>query len=126
HFPTSNSAKHEGRALPPSSQPVLGCRMSQNPQKVARHSPKPCPSDTPGGILGGSTPYPPPRQAGLPKGNTMCRPVKCRNCGKTTWAGCGEHVDQVKASVPADQWCTCTRENPKPSGGFLAGLLGRK
>lgn len=59
----------------------------------------------------------------------MCRPVKCRNCGKTTWAGCGEHVDQVKASVPADQWCTCTRENSgssSSSGGFLAGLFGRK
>ena len=29
----------------------------------------------------------------------MCRPVKCKTCGKTTWAGCGQHVDQVKASV---------------------------
>ncbi|QQE49962.1 hypothetical protein I6H52_05280 [Corynebacterium urealyticum] len=56
----------------------------------------------------------------------MCRPVKCNSCGKTTWAGCGQHIDQVKASVPANQWCTCTRENSKPSGGFLAGLLGRK
>lgn len=35
----------------------------------------------------------------------MCRPTKCRTCGKTTWAGCGAHVDQVRASVPADQWC---------------------
>lgn len=35
----------------------------------------------------------------------MCRPVDCKVCGKTTWAGCGEHVDSVKAQVPADQWC---------------------
>lgn len=35
----------------------------------------------------------------------MCRPVTCHVCGKTTWAGCGQHVDSVKAYVPADQWC---------------------
>jgi hypothetical protein len=35
----------------------------------------------------------------------MCRPVTCNVCGKTTWAGCGQHVAQVKAMVPAAQWC---------------------
>lgn len=35
----------------------------------------------------------------------MCRAVKCRTCSKTTWSGCGSHVAQVKAKVPADQWC---------------------
>ncbi|AVM63397.1 hypothetical protein HMPREF3086_17670 [Dietzia sp. HMSC21D01] len=35
----------------------------------------------------------------------MCYPVACPVCGKTTWEGCGEHVDQVKAAVPAEQWC---------------------
>jgi hypothetical protein len=35
----------------------------------------------------------------------MCRPVPCAVCGKTTWAGCGLHVDDVKAQVPAGQWC---------------------
>lgn len=35
----------------------------------------------------------------------MCRATTCRTCGKTTWAGCGHHVDRVKASVPANQWC---------------------
>lgn len=34
----------------------------------------------------------------------MCRPVPC-SCGKTTYAGCGQHVAQVKAGVPAGQWC---------------------
>ena len=33
----------------------------------------------------------------------MCRPVTCKTCGKTTWAGCGQHVAQVKAAVPAGQ-----------------------
>ncbi|MFE4459780.1 hypothetical protein ACFYUD_30090 [Nocardia tengchongensis] len=35
----------------------------------------------------------------------MCQPTPCQTCGKTTWAGCGDHIDQVKAVVPADQWC---------------------
>lgn len=35
----------------------------------------------------------------------MCRPVKCGICGKTTWAGCGQHIDAVKAPVPANDWC---------------------
>ncbi len=30
----------------------------------------------------------------------MCRAISCRVCGKTTWAGCGQHVDQVMAGVP--------------------------
>ena len=25
----------------------------------------------------------------------MCRAVRCKTCGKTTWAGCGQHVNQV-------------------------------
>jgi len=35
----------------------------------------------------------------------MCRPVPCQVCGKTTWAGCGEHVDEVRAQVPPQDWC---------------------
>ncbi|MDO4761280.1 MAG: hypothetical protein Q4A31_05125 [Corynebacterium sp.] len=55
----------------------------------------------------------------------MCRPVACKHCGKTTWAGCGQHIDQVKRQVPAGQWCTCDR--PKaPSGGFFSRLFGGK
>ncbi len=39
----------------------------------------------------------------------MCYPVKCPKCGKTTWDGCGSHVDDVRKTVPAEQWCTCPR-----------------
>ncbi|MEB3070576.1 hypothetical protein [[Mycobacterium] vasticus] len=35
----------------------------------------------------------------------MCYPVPCRICGKTTWDGCGDHIAEVKASVPPEQWC---------------------
>ena len=32
----------------------------------------------------------------------MCRAVQCRVCGKTTWAGCGSHVDAVVAAEGLD------------------------
>lgn len=40
----------------------------------------------------------------------MCQPAMCRKCGKTTWRGCGQHVDQVMAGVPASQQCSCEPE----------------
>jgi len=65
----------------------------------------------------------------------MCRPVACKQCGKTTWAGCGQHVDQVKATVAPGQWCNGHDGNPsakansnsssQPQGGFFARLFGR-
>lgn len=30
----------------------------------------------------------------------MCRKVKCVTCGKWTWAGCGQHIEQCLAGVP--------------------------
>ncbi|MDR1999229.1 MAG: hypothetical protein LBQ06_04720 [Frankiaceae bacterium] len=57
----------------------------------------------------------------------MCRAVRCKTCGKTTWAGCGQHIETVKASVPAGQWCP-GHEKPAGaarSGGLLARLRGR-
>lgn len=57
----------------------------------------------------------------------MCYPVTCRHCNKTTWDGCGNHIDSVKATVPADQWCTCPREDTPATGigAALAGLFRR-
>ena len=37
----------------------------------------------------------------------MCSPAVCATCHKVTYTGCGEHVDQVMASVPVDRRCTC-------------------
>lgn len=56
----------------------------------------------------------------------MCRPVKCSECGKTTWAGCGAHIDQVRATVPADQWCDGHPDTPRTGGGFFSRLFGRR
>ena len=57
----------------------------------------------------------------------MCRPATCKTCGKTTWAGCGQHVDQVMASVPKAQRCPGHVGPQEASTGpsFLSRLLGR-
>ncbi|HZP15187.1 MAG TPA: phosphomethylpyrimidine synthase ThiC [Nocardioides sp.] len=34
----------------------------------------------------------------------MCYPVPC-TCGKTTWQGCGDHIDSVKAQVRPEDYC---------------------
>lgn len=63
----------------------------------------------------------------------MCRPVTCNVCGKTTWAGCGQHINQVKAQVPRGQWCDGKHtpaeikaaQDAKPKGLFSAIFGGR-
>lgn len=60
----------------------------------------------------------------------MCRPVNCKVCNKTTWAGCGQHVAAVKASVPASQWCNGKHskreiEETNAGRGFFARLFAR-
>ncbi|MCX2715177.1 hypothetical protein OOK62_24300 [Mycolicibacterium sp. J2] len=53
----------------------------------------------------------------------MCRAVTCRVCGKTTWAGCGMHVDAVRRGVPAGQWCAGhSSDGPAPARrGWFGG-----
>ena len=55
----------------------------------------------------------------------MCRAVTCKTCGKTTWAGCGQHVGQVMAGVPSGNRCP---GHPKPErgGGWVGKLFGRR
>lgn len=54
----------------------------------------------------------------------MCRAVRCKTCGKTTWAGCGQHVDQVMARVPRADRCAGHPREERASGGFLSKLFG--
>ncbi|MEO8850558.1 MAG: hypothetical protein ABI360_02405 [Allobranchiibius sp.] len=56
----------------------------------------------------------------------MCRPTTCKTCSKTTWAGCGRHVDQVMAGVPRAARCPghpVDTSNAQPS--FLRRLVRR-
>jgi len=61
----------------------------------------------------------------------MCRAVTCKTCGKTTWAGCGQHVSEVKRSVPAAQWCDGRHSQAEidaagsARGGLLSRIFGR-
>lgn len=37
----------------------------------------------------------------------MCSTVRCPECQKVTWAGCGMHIEQALAGYAADQICHC-------------------
>ena len=50
----------------------------------------------------------------------MCQRVQCPKCGKPTWAGCGQHIEEALRGVPKDQRCTC--ERPK---SLLSRLFGQ-
>ena len=35
----------------------------------------------------------------------MCQKVSCKNCGKATWRGCGQHIEQALDGVPEAERC---------------------
>ncbi|WP_433674476.1 hypothetical protein [Microbacterium gorillae] len=37
----------------------------------------------------------------------MCMQVICHECGKPTWDGCGQHIEQALAGIPAAERCAC-------------------
>lgn len=53
----------------------------------------------------------------------MCRAVACKTCGRTTWAGCGQHVDDVMRAVPPSR--RCAGHDDEPRRGLFARLFGR-
>ncbi len=57
----------------------------------------------------------------------MCRRINCGKCGKPTWAGCGQHVNQVLAGVPKAKRCSCaeTGLDSKFKKSLSSGWLGR-
>ena len=59
----------------------------------------------------------------------MCYPTTCATCGKTTWAGCGQHIASVKATVPAGQWCdgkhTAAEISAAQGTGFFSKIFGK-
>lgn len=59
----------------------------------------------------------------------MCQQVLCNSCQKITWAGCGQHLDEVFYGVPADQICKCgtdedTRSDEQKEKDLLNRILG--
>jgi hypothetical protein len=41
----------------------------------------------------------------------MCRRISCNSCGKPTFKGCGDHVEQVLGGIPLDERCRCRDES---------------
>ncbi|MEJ0014559.1 MAG: hypothetical protein WDN07_03115 [Actinomycetota bacterium] len=37
----------------------------------------------------------------------MCTAVRCQICGKATWVGCGDHVEEALARFSDEQRCQC-------------------
>jgi hypothetical protein len=35
--------------------------------------------------------------------------VDCETCGKPTWKGCGQHIEQALKGVPVDDRCKCPK-----------------
>jgi hypothetical protein len=59
----------------------------------------------------------------------MCSKTNCKQCGKATWSGCGNHIEQALAGVPQNQRCTCREDGTLTNasrGGLLARLFGKK
>jgi hypothetical protein len=37
----------------------------------------------------------------------MCHATTCQTCNKTTWSGCGQHLESVFRNVPVEKRCFC-------------------
>ncbi|PIN08363.1 hypothetical protein CDL12_19064 [Handroanthus impetiginosus] len=54
----------------------------------------------------------------------MCYEVKCQNCGKRSWGGCGSHVPAVYKRIPIGQHCQCKAWPGVKSGEISAANGG--
>ena len=54
----------------------------------------------------------------------MCRPVRCRSCGKTTWAGCGDHIEEALYGVAREDRCPGHEDQHAPEGSFFSRVFG--
>ena len=55
----------------------------------------------------------------------MCQQITCRKCGKPTWTGCGQHIEQALKGAPKSQRCQGHENDPKKPG-FFARMFGAK
>ncbi len=58
----------------------------------------------------------------------MCSPATCPECGMASYTGCGAHVEQVLAGVPADRRCSCdssSSQSPQNYATWLPRWLGQ-
>ena len=57
----------------------------------------------------------------------MCSQTTCRKCGKATWSGCGNHIEEALAGVPKSQRCEGHQNDPvEPKApGFFSKLFAK-
>ena len=48
----------------------------------------------------------------------MCSKVICRTCKKSTWSGCGEHIEEALAGITEADRCQGHEGQVKKSGIF--------
>ena len=54
----------------------------------------------------------------------MCSRVNCFKCGKPTWDGCGQHIEEALFDVAKADRCLGHKDEPKKKG-LLNRLLNR-
>jgi len=37
--------------------------------------------------------------------NAMCKQITCETCGRPTWTGCGQHIEDALFDVPVAERC---------------------
>ena len=48
----------------------------------------------------------------------MCHRTTCRKCGKPSWSGCGNHIEQALKGVAKKDRCQGHQNDPKKPGFF--------
>lgn len=51
----------------------------------------------------------------------MCQRISCEECGKPTWAGCGEHIEDALEGVAMADRCPGHETAAAAPSGFLGG-----
>lgn len=53
---------------------------------------------------------------------SVCTKVQCRKCGKATYLGCGEHVEEALFGTALSERCICG-EKKSDETSFLSKLF---
>lgn len=52
----------------------------------------------------------------------MCSRATCRRCGKATFSGCGEHIEEALQGVALAERCACAGAPVQGAAGVRTGL----
>lgn len=64
--------------------------------------------------------------AGVDTLGGMCSRAQCPACDRPTYRGCGAHVEQVLADVPAAERCRCNEAPRATAQRSPRGWFGRR